>query len=130
MKAQISTELLMVLGLLLLLFSGAFAMVYYKLLSSEKELSVLRTELSLSNLASAVDAVYSSDALVVDLSFPKEAISFEAKDHMLKVSVAGKGDIVRFTKAKIINNIPNGIIPQRVLVKKEQDGVSLNLADQ
>ena len=93
MKGQVSTELMVIIGLVLIMFIPMLVLVYFKASDSNQQIASYQAELAvfrLAYLSNSVGSLGSNAAVSTDLFIPKNTISFETK-------TSGKGGEIVLT---------------------------------
>ena len=114
MKGQVSTELLIVVGVVLLIFIPILVLVYIKTNEANAQISSYQAELAvvrLAYLANSVGALGSNTSILAEVFIPQGVTSMETKSvHgggeiiMRITSPDGESEIVEITKYPIANN--------------------------
>jgi len=91
MKGQISTELLIIIALVLLVFIPLLVLVYFKANDANQQISSYQAELSVSRIASLANSVGSlgtNTSVTTDVFVPPETVKFSCQP------TGGGGEIV------------------------------------
>ena len=133
MKAQASTEYLMMIGVVLLII---IPLLFYGLKESREGIQLNQAEDTVATIANAVDTVYSigpgAKKLVwVNIPGGVEGASLENKDVLFKVRVYGNtADIFSSTKALLAGSLPIDAGPHRISIEMLDSGyVQIGIAD-
>jgi len=112
MKAQVSTELLVIVALVLLVFIPLLVMVYLKAGEANQEIASYQAELAVSRVASLANSVGSlgtNTSVTTDVYLPPNTVSLAAKNTglgseiILTVKTAqGQNEIVEVVKYPVL----------------------------
>lgn len=113
MKGQVSTELLVIIGLVLLLFIPLLVLVYFKANESNQQVSAYQAQLATSRLAylaNSVGSLGSNTTVRTEVFIPKDTVSMELKNSGNGAEVIlslednyGKNDVVEIIRYPIKN---------------------------
>jgi type II secretory pathway pseudopilin PulG len=93
MKGQVSTELLVIVALVLLIFIPLLVLVYFKANEANQQIAAYQAELSVSRIASLANSVGSlgtDTSVITDVFIPPNTIA-------LNISSVGKGGEISLT---------------------------------
>lgn len=82
MKGQVSTELMVIIGLVLIIFIPMLVLVYFKANDSNQQIASYQAELAvfrLAYLSNSVGSLGSNASVSTDLFIPKNTISFSTR---------------------------------------------------
>ena len=116
MKAQVSTELLVIIGLILLVFIPLLTLVYFKANESTQQIASYQTELAvfrIAYLANSVGALGTNTTVYTDIYIPQNVRAFTTKSTggggeitMVVDTQQGQSDVVEIVKYPIEGEIP------------------------
>ena len=116
MKGQVSTELLVIVGLILLVFIPLLTLVYFKANESTQQIGSYQTELAvfrIAYLANSVGALGTNTTVYTDVFVPQNVRSFKAKNTgsggeitMIVDTPQGQSEVVEIVKYPIVGEIP------------------------
>lgn len=91
MRGQVSTELLMIIALILLIFIPLLVLVYVKAGEANQQIGSYQAELTVSRVASLANSVGSlgtDTSVITDVYIPPNTVSFET------INTGGGGEII------------------------------------
>ncbi len=114
MKGQVSTELLVIVALVLLLFIPLLVLVYFKANEANQQIGTYQAELAVSRMASLANSVGSlgtNTSVVTDIYIPPNTLSFSIKESgsaggeaVLQISTPqGKSEVVDLIRYPLSN---------------------------
>ncbi|MBI5227030.1 hypothetical protein HY988_00445 [Candidatus Micrarchaeota archaeon] len=116
MKAQVSTELLVIIGLILLVFIPLLTLVYFKANDSTQQIASYQTELAvfrIAYLANSVGALGTNTTVFTDIYIPQNVKAFTTKSTgsggeitMVVGTPQGSSEVVEVVKYPIEGTIP------------------------
>lgn len=115
MKGQVSTELLIIIGLILLVFIPLLTLVYFKANDSTQQIASYQTELAvfrIAYLANSVGALGTDTTVFTDVYVPSNVDSFRAEptgtggEIVMTINTPqGKSDVVEVVRYPITGTV-------------------------
>ena len=123
-KGQVSTEMIVVVGLVLLIFIPLITLVYFKSVESNNKLYSYQAQLAvsrLSNLANSVGSLGTETAVYTDVYLPRGTISLETKKS------GNGGEIVLVVngpdgKSELVGVVSNKISSDKKIIEEDEQG--------